>query len=290
MFRRSKNDHTPDDDDTTRRDLWLDDDELPPITPLRRPPRELPVEPPAAEPPRPKPLGRAGADSGAPQASPKQPAAVAERLGPGAPRRPATGERPLATPERTSDVPEWPRDAPEPRVDQPRGSLPARPTRSNVDDDARKLIVGREIRLTGEISCCAHLVVEGMVQANLADSRLIEVAANGSYRGKAEVDDADIAGAFDGELVVRNLLLIRGTGRVNGTVRYRQLQVECGGGLTGEIRHEDSAPAETTPPRLLDPPAPPKGRQTREEATASVIARSQELAGNDAPRPPRRAG
>src|SRR5260221_7101391 len=46
------------------------------------------------------------------------------------------------------------------------GPLVATPPRRN-ETDLRTLIVGREIALSGEISSCDRLVVEGSVQANL---------------------------------------------------------------------------------------------------------------------------
>jgi cytoskeletal protein CcmA (bactofilin family) len=100
----------------------------------------------------------------------------------------------------------------------------------------RKLIVGREICLAGEITSCDRLVVEGSVEANLANCRDVEISESGVYKGSASIEDAEIRGKFEGVLNVRRRLLIRSSGRVIGTVRYGQIEIECGGQISGDVQ------------------------------------------------------
>jgi hypothetical protein len=44
------------------------------------------------------------------------------------------------------------------------------------------------------------------------------------------------SGRFEGDLIVRNRLLIKATGRVSGTIRYGQIEIECGGQIFGDIQ------------------------------------------------------
>jgi cytoskeletal protein CcmA (bactofilin family) len=49
-------------------------------------------------------------------------------------------------------------------------------------------------------------------------------------------------------LVVRKRLLIKATGRVSGTIRYGQIEIECGGQISGDIQAQAaSEPSEATP-------------------------------------------
>ncbi len=79
-------------------------------------------------------------------------------------------------------------------------------------------------------------MVEGRVEASLTDSRVIEVAETGYFKGNVEVDDADISGRFEGKLTARNRLLVRASGRVRGTIRYGQIEIECGGEISGDVK------------------------------------------------------
>lgn len=100
----------------------------------------------------------------------------------------------------------------------------------------KHLIVGQGISLAGEITACDRLVVEGSVQVTLNQTKAIEIAEKGHFtNGKAEVEEAEISGLYDGELTVRGRLLIRATGKVTGTVRYGELEIERGGRLGGTL-------------------------------------------------------
>ncbi|WP_413204614.1 bactofilin family protein [Rhodospirillum sp. A1_3_36] len=101
--------------------------------------------------------------------------------------------------------------------------------------DGKTLTVGREIQLSGEISACDHLVVEGKVQANLANARILEVAEGGQFLGKVTIEEADISGLFEGEMTVTRLVTVRPTGKVSGILRYESLVVEDGGKVQGTV-------------------------------------------------------
>ena len=98
-----------------------------------------------------------------------------------------------------------------------------------------KLTVGPNIKLKGvEITDCDTLVVEGLVEATM-DSRLMQIAEQGAFKGSAEIDIAEIRGVFDGSLTVREKLVIHSTGKVTGKIRYGKVVIEEGGQLSGEV-------------------------------------------------------
>ena len=135
--------------------------------------------------------------------------------------------------------PPRPTDTIRPGIEMPRqtptAAAPATPVRRS-ETEHRKLIVGREIALSGEITSCDRLVVEGSVEANLANCRDIDIAESGLFKGSASIEEAEIRGRFEGTLTVRKKLLIRSTGKVVGTVRYTQIEIEAGGQLAGDIQ------------------------------------------------------
>jgi cytoskeletal protein CcmA (bactofilin family) len=116
-----------------------------------------------------------------------------------------------------------------------------------IDGEVRKLTVGREITLSGEITSCDKLIIEGSVEANLNNCRDVEIAETGLFKGSASIEDAEIHGRFEGNLVVRKRLLIKASGRVSGTIRYGQIEIECGGQISGDIQAQPASdPAELT--------------------------------------------
>ncbi len=120
---------------------------------------------------------------------------------------------------------------------QPATAAPAAAAANSapVQEGESKLTVGPNIKLKGvEITDCDTLVVEGSVEATM-DSRVIQISERGSFKGSAEIDIAEIRGQFEGNLTVRQKLVIYATGKVTGRVRYGKVVIEEGGQLSGEI-------------------------------------------------------
>ena len=130
---------------------------------------------------------------------------------------------PVSRPEAPRRTPELP------------GEFARRPDQPG-DDDARKLIVGREIFLNGEINSCDRLIVEGRVEANMKDCSEIVIAETGTFKGLAEIERADISGNFEGDLTAREHLVVRATGRITGSVRFGELEIERGGQIVGDVQ------------------------------------------------------
>lgn len=140
-------------------------------------------------------------------------------------------------------------DIPRRVVDIP-GSTRRPNSLSGQEVDGKKLIVGREICLTGEISACDRLVVEGRVEAALSNARSVEISETGFFKGNAAVEEATIAGHFEGSLAVKGRLSIRSTGRVKGKVSYASLVVEQGGQLSGTVELVEAEAPAAMPPLL----------------------------------------
>jgi cytoskeletal protein CcmA (bactofilin family) len=159
---------------------------------------------------------------------------------------PATPAKiPAATPIRPAGNGESLRPTELPRV--PRGPAEPPAAQRKTETEIRKLIVGREISLTGEITQCDKLVVEGSIEANLVGCRDVDIAESGLFKGSATIDDADIRGRFEGVLTVRKRLVIRSSGKVIGTIRYGQLEVECGGQISGDVQSQPIGEAAEAP-------------------------------------------
>jgi cytoskeletal protein CcmA (bactofilin family) len=119
---------------------------------------------------------------------------------------------------------------------------------SDAPTESKRLIVGRDIVLSGQITSCEKLIVEGRVEASLTDTRAIEIAESGHFKGTAEIESAEIGGRFEGTLSVRERLFIRSTGKLSGKVTYGQIEIEPGGEISGEIHVGPRRPSSASEP------------------------------------------
>ena len=137
---------------------------------------------------------------------------------------------------------------PAPGAGLPGGSLnPAAGGAAAAPKEAgAKLTVGPNIKLKGvEITDCDTLVVEGLVEATM-DSRVMQIAEQGVFKGSVGVDIAEIRGTFDGDLTAREKLVIHATGKVTGKVRYGKIVMEEGAQLSGEVTFGTSGASATS--------------------------------------------
>lgn len=118
------------------------------------------------------------------------------------------------------------------------------------DTPGSRLCVGPKIKLKGvEISDCDVLVVEGEVEATV-NSKAMQIAKPGTLKGHVSIEVAEIFGDFSGELTARTKLIVHGTGRVSGKIRYGKLIVAEGGEVSGDVQRLD-ANAQVAPARPL---------------------------------------
>ena len=147
----------------------------------------------------------------------------------------------VTDPHRPGVVPAHAPGSPQQPTEQPVGS-------HGNQVDRRTLIIGAEISLSGEVTSCDRLIVEGTIEAKLEKCQHVIIAETGVFNGHASTENADVRGRFQGELVVRKRLLIRAGGHVSGTITYGEIEIESGGKISGAI---EEAGAANVPPNLL---------------------------------------
>jgi cytoskeletal protein CcmA (bactofilin family) len=130
--------------------------------------------------------------------------------------------------------------------------LPGSPLRgaqtADALDNGKKLVVGQDIVLNGQITACDQLVVQGRVEAALENSQSIEISETGYFKGSAVIEEATISGHFEGNLTVRGELTVKSRGRIEGDVRYGKLCVESGGQIIGTVEALPAGGAGTAGP------------------------------------------
>jgi cytoskeletal protein CcmA (bactofilin family) len=104
-----------------------------------------------------------------------------------------------------------------------------------ADNGQRKLVVGVGITMSGEIESCDAIFVEGTVEAALKGASILHVAETGIFYGTVEIDEATIAGRFEGDLTVNGRLTVKSTGSITGSIVYKELAIEAGANLDGKV-------------------------------------------------------
>jgi cytoskeletal protein CcmA (bactofilin family) len=134
---------------------------------------------------------------------------------------------------------------------RPSAPVAGRPTGRAEAGEKRVLQLGKGISIQGSVTEAERIVIEGTMESQLLQCQELAISHSGVFKGEVQVEDADIAGVFDGTLTATGSLTIRATGRVLGVARSRRLSVEEGGQLTGRMEmiteNPTSAPMQVAP-------------------------------------------
>ena len=109
--------------------------------------------------------------------------------------------------------------------------------------NGRRLVIGEGITMSGEIESCDHLLVEGSVEAALKGAKDLEISETGKFYGSVEIENATIAGHFEGEINVSGRLTVSSSGVITGSIAYGELQIEAGATLDGRLAPMGATPA-----------------------------------------------
>lgn len=88
--------------------------------------------------------------------------------------------------------------------------------------------IEKNTRIKGDIISEADFRIDGKLDGNVKTSGKVVIGKGGYINGKVECVNADIEGSFNGELLVSELLSLKSSAVIEGTVSVSKLAVEPG--------------------------------------------------------------
>lgn len=149
-----------------------------------------------------------------------------------------------------------------------------KPVVAQEETSDRTLTIGAGITMSGEIESCDNLIVEGTVEAALKGARNLDIAESGTFYGTVDIEDAVIAGRFEGELTVNGRLVIRSGGIITGSISYGELEVEAGAMIDGRLTPVSAMQAQQAP-AAEKKSSSPKAKVTKPAGKASEAANTE---------------
>ena len=101
-----------------------------------------------------------------------------------------------------------------------------------------KVVIGQGVIINGEIKKADEVQIDGDADVTMKTDNLV-VGATGDCKGSIETHNADIWGAFDGDIKASGTLTIQEQGKVSGKIEYQNLQIKLGGQISGDIKLSD---------------------------------------------------
>jgi cytoskeletal protein CcmA (bactofilin family) len=97
-------------------------------------------------------------------------------------------------------------------------------------------VLGEGVCFKGELSFKRYLCINGEFEGELTSKGKLKVGKTGVVRSNLRLCSAIIEGRIEGDIVVEDLLELRGTAQVYGNISARYLRVDDGVTLCGHIK------------------------------------------------------
>ena len=109
-------------------------------------------------------------------------------------------------------------------------------------------LIAEGVEITGDVVFTGGMRIDGRVNGNVIGRSLdgkapalLVLSDKGRIEGSVRCGDAVINGSVVGDLEVEHLLELQSEARVSGTIRYRQLQLDVGAAVQGQLVRVDGS-------------------------------------------------
>mgnify|MGYP000302366118 FL=1 len=104
----------------------------------------------------------------------------------------------------------------------------------NSDTRPNSVFIGEGVSFKGSISAPEEAIIEGQFEGDLSVSNLL-IGPTGRVTGNIKADRVDVKGELNKDISSRKLLIVRSSGKVNGTLEYGEIEIERGGQVRGNM-------------------------------------------------------
>jgi len=110
----------------------------------------------------------------------------------------------------------------------------------NIENTQIDSLIGSNLKVVGDLFFSGGLRIDGTVDGDLTgthnEKSLIVLSKESHVNGNVHAYDAVINGEIVGDLTVSHFLELQSNAIIRGNINYRQLQMECGVVVDGNLK------------------------------------------------------
>ena len=100
-----------------------------------------------------------------------------------------------------------------------------------------RIIQGTEI--TGDIKSAGDIRIDGVLNGNMTTKGKVVIGPTGRVKGEVECKNSEVSGIIDGKITVSQLLTLKASSKISGTIVTNKLSIEPGAVFTGNCAMKD---------------------------------------------------
>ncbi len=95
-------------------------------------------------------------------------------------------------------------------------------------------MIGNGTKIIGDIETKGDIRIDGSIEGNIISKGKVVIGVEGSVKGQVECVNAEVSGSIEGSVNILELLSLKESSKLNGSIKTTKLSIEPGAVFSGE--------------------------------------------------------
>lgn len=115
-----------------------------------------------------------------------------------------------------------------------------------TDNGTAVNLISQGTEITGDINSTGDVRIDGVLNGNMVTRGKVVIGPTGRIKGEVECKNSEVSGLIEGKITVTQLLILKASSKINGTIVTDKLSIEPGAIFTGNCSMKDGGNGGTT--------------------------------------------
>jgi cytoskeletal protein CcmA (bactofilin family) len=102
-----------------------------------------------------------------------------------------------------------------------------------TDNGTAVNLISQGTEITGDVKSTGDIRIDGVLNGNMVTKGKVVIGATGRGKGEVECKNSEVSGLIEGKITVTQLLNLKASSKINGTIITAKLSIEPGAVFTG---------------------------------------------------------
>jgi len=115
-----------------------------------------------------------------------------------------------------------------------------------TDNGTAVNLISQGTEITGDLKSTGDVRIDGVLNGNMVTKGKVVIGPTGRVKGEVECKNSEVSGLIEGKITVTQLLILKASSKINGTIVTDKLSIEPGALFTGNCSMKDGENGGTT--------------------------------------------
>lgn len=102
-----------------------------------------------------------------------------------------------------------------------------------TDNGTAVNLISQGTEITGDIKSTGDIRIDGVLNGNMNTKGKLVIGPTGKIKGEIDCKNSEVSGLIDGKITVSQLLILKASSKISGTIITNKLSIEPGAVFTG---------------------------------------------------------